>query len=90
GNMSHVVYIQKSPDGQLYLYHSNSHALDHALGGTKVTPATAGNASVYALGPDQQKGLQAFMDSTTSGGYDRVFTPSSALESSIRSLPAPV
>ncbi|OPA86495.1 hypothetical protein BFW87_24885 [Pseudomonas fluorescens] len=90
GNMSHVAYIQKSPDGQLYLYHSNSNALDHALGGTKVTPATAGNASVYKLGPDQQKGVQAFMDSTTSGGYNMVFTPSSALESSIRSLPAPV
>ncbi|NVZ23447.1 hypothetical protein [Pseudomonas costantinii] len=88
GKMSHVVYIQKTPDGQLYLYHSNSSSLDHALGGTKITPATAGNANVYTLGPEQQTGIQGFMDSTTSGGYDIVFTPSSVLESNIRNLPA--
>ncbi|WWF43695.1 hypothetical protein VRB14_12460 [Pseudomonas trivialis] len=78
----HAAYIQKAPDGQLYLYHSNSLSLDHALGGTRLQPATAGTANVYTLGREQQAGIQRFMDD--GGGYDMVFTPSSTLESSIR------
>ncbi|KRP56446.1 hypothetical protein [Pseudomonas trivialis] len=78
----HAAYIQKAPDGQLHLYHSNSLALDHALGGTRLQPATVGKANVYTLGREQQAGIQRFMDD--GGGYDMVFTPSSTLESSIR------
>ncbi|MEB0106556.1 hypothetical protein [Pseudomonas sp. MH9.3] len=78
----HAAYIQKAPDGQLYLYHSNSLSLDHALGGTRLQPATAGTANVYTLGQEQQAGIQRFMDD--GGGYDMVFAPSSTLESSIR------
>jgi len=80
----HAVYLQKAPDGQLHLYQSNSHALDHALGGTKQVPNTAGKANVYPLGAEQQAGIQEFMD--TGAGFDIVFTPSSTLESSIRGV----
>ncbi|VVN50338.1 hypothetical protein PS687_00253 [Pseudomonas fluorescens] len=75
--ITHAVYIKKTPEGDLYLYHSNSHELDNQLGGLTTTPQTAGKANVYKLGSEQHAGIQRFMESGP--GYSVVFTPASGI-----------
>jgi len=84
GKITHAAYIQKTSNGDLYLYHSNSHALDSHLGGLQVQPATAGKSNVYKLGSEQQAGLQDFMNSGP--GYSIAFTPSSTLNAHVTHL----
>ncbi|MBT2372790.1 hypothetical protein [Pseudomonas fluorescens] len=84
GKVTHAVYIQKASDGELYLYHSNSHTLDQHLGGLTTPPATAGEANVYKLGIEQQAGIQNFMNSAQ--GYSMVFTPTSSLNARVTAL----
>lgn len=84
GKITHAVYIQKTSNGDLHLYHSNSHALDSYLGGLTKQPATAGKANVYKLGSDQLAGIQNFMGSGP--GYSMVFTPGSTLNARVTAL----
>ncbi len=84
GNIAHAVYIQKTNNGELYLYQSNSHSLDLALGGRATVPAKAGNANFYKLGPEQYAAIQKHMISET--GYSMVFTPASTLNARVTAL----
>ncbi|MFA7943822.1 hypothetical protein ACEK06_15310 [Pseudomonas brenneri] len=84
GKITHAIYIQKTSNGELYLYHSNSHALDSHLGGLTTQPARAGKANVYKLGSEQHAGIQKFMGSGP--GYNMVFTPASTLNARVATL----
>ncbi|WP_395607402.1 hypothetical protein [Pseudomonas sp. B22129] len=87
GDFAHTVYIQKSNDGELFLFNTNSPDLDLAMIRNGNPPVISAGMSVYPLGNDKHKGLQNFLDGLDAKpGWQFAYTPASTLRANVEKL----